>query len=105
MKIMELHARAFEQETLITHRLKELSYLIHPTVFLRQVVNDFTENPEAKNDLLHAGKNLSLNLISNAWLRSRKGIGSAVALMVLKRVLVPFLQRRYKKRAARKKLL
>jgi len=98
MKIMELHARAFEQETQIAHRLKEMSYLIQPAMLLKRFMSDFKENPETKSDLLHAGKNLVLNMISNAWSLNRKGIGSAVVFMVLKRVLVYVLQRRSKRR-------
>ncbi|HYV93769.1 MAG TPA: hypothetical protein VE978_18480 [Chitinophagales bacterium] len=98
MKIMELHARAFEQETQIAHRFREMSYLIQPAMLLKRFINDFNDNPETKSDLLHAGKNLVLNMISNAWFRNRKGIGSAVVFMVLKRVLVYVMQRRSRKR-------
>jgi len=104
LKIMELHSRSFELETQIGHQLREMSYFIQPAMLLRRVVKDLEENPDAKSDLISAGKRLTLNVISNALFRSKKRLVSTVFFLALKPALTYFLKRRSERNAARKQL-
>jgi hypothetical protein len=104
LKIMELHSRSFELETQIGHQLREMSYLIQPAMLLKRVVHDLEENPEAKNDLISAGKRITLNMLSNALFRSKRRLVSTIFFVALKPALTYFLKRRSEKRAAQKQL-
>ena len=104
LKIMQLHSHAFDLETQLGHQLKEMSYLIQPSILFKSVVRNFEENPEAKNDLLTAGKNLTLNLVSNTLFRSKRRLAGTVFFLMLKPALTYFLKRRSERRAMRKQL-
>jgi len=84
-RIMKLNYLKEEQELVIKRNVRELVYSIHPSMMLKNLLNKFTGNQEAKSDLKSIGINLGKDfLITKLFGKSGSLKGFLTSLLVKK---------------------
>jgi hypothetical protein len=85
LRIMKLNNLKEEQELVIKRNVKELVYSMHPSMMIKNLLNKFTGDQEAKSDLKSIGINLGKDfLITKLFGKSGSLKGFITSLFVKK---------------------
>jgi len=94
-RIMELNALAFEQEQKISYEVKQIYYSVQPATILTRWASNLRNRPEARSDLMKAGKDVALNLVMNSVFKGNV-VKRGLMLIVAKRLLGLIFKRKGK---------
>ena len=94
LQIMKLNALKAEQEMLIKHDLKVLSYALQPATILKKTINNITHDNEIQQDALKTTLNIGSSfLLDKILFRKGAGIKAYILNAALKKVASYFIDK------------
>ncbi|MBA2612066.1 MAG: hypothetical protein H0U95_08850 [Bacteroidetes bacterium] len=84
-RIMKLNNLKEEQEQVIKRNVREVVYSMHPSMIFKNIVNKFSEDKEATNDLKSVGLNLGKDFLLAKLFGKGVSIKSFITSLVVRK--------------------
>jgi len=85
-RIMQLNNLREEQELVIKRNVREVVYSMHPSMIFKNMVNKFSEDKEATDDLKTIGLNLGKDFLISKLFGKGQTIKGFISSLVLRKV-------------------